>query len=226
MCALRSRMLQARRCASAAHPPRAACRLCAAAVPWPPPARSVGRHKRELAEMCVQAVLAVADLERRDVNLDLVKVGGWLVLWLWVLGAGKFGCWVLAVCIALPHAPPPQLTPIHPPHAPQLDGKVGGRLEDTALVRGIVLDKDMSHPQVRLRLLVCGVHFEWAWAWLAARRRLPVQPGGPLAGGASQHPPLDWPNRPTNCLNALSTRCPADAQGAARCEDRHPYLPL
>lgn len=31
----------------------------------------------------------------------------------------------------------------------QLDGKVGGRLEDTALVKGIVLDKDMSHPQVR-----------------------------------------------------------------------------
>lgn len=33
--------------------------------------------------------------------------------------------------------------------APQLDGKVGGRLEDTALVNGIVLDKDMSHPQAR-----------------------------------------------------------------------------
>lgn len=44
----------------------------------PPPAavpcRSVGRHKRELAEMCVKAVLAVADLERKDVNLDLIKV--------------------------------------------------------------------------------------------------------------------------------------------------------
>eukprot|EP00887_Chlorella_sp_A99_P000362 scaffold13.g362.t1 len=62
----------------------------------------VGRYKRQLAEMCVQAVLAVADLERRDVNLELIK----------------------------------------------LDGKVGGRLEDTRLVRGIVLDKDMSHPQV------------------------------------------------------------------------------
>ena len=42
----------------------------------PPPDRlnSVGRHKRELAEMCVQAVLAVGDLERKDVNLDLIKV--------------------------------------------------------------------------------------------------------------------------------------------------------
>jgi T-complex protein 1 subunit epsilon len=27
-----------------------------------------------MAEMCVKAVLAVADLERRDVNLDLIKV--------------------------------------------------------------------------------------------------------------------------------------------------------
>lgn len=34
----------------------------------------VGRCKRDMAEMCVDAVLAVADLERRDVNLDLIKV--------------------------------------------------------------------------------------------------------------------------------------------------------
>ena len=69
-----------------------------------------------MAEMCVQAVLAVADLERRDVNLDLIKV----------------------------------------------EGKVGGTLEDTRLVRGIVLDKDMSHPQMakevkdaRIAILTC-----------------------------------------------------------------------
>jgi len=31
--------------------------------------------------------------------------------------------------------------------AVQMDGKVGGRLEDTELVSGIVIDKDMSHPQ-------------------------------------------------------------------------------
>lgn len=55
-----------------------------------------------LAEIAVKAVLAVADLERRDVNLDLIKV----------------------------------------------EGKVGGRLEDTELVYGIVVDKDMSHPQM------------------------------------------------------------------------------
>lgn len=42
----------------------------------------------------------------------------------------------------------------------QLDGKVGGRLEDTALVNGIVLDKDMSHPQVPIDSL-----FMLCWPW-------------------------------------------------------------
>tara|TARA_B100000405_G_scaffold296566_1_gene251606 strand:- start:35 stop:1105 length:1071 start_codon:yes stop_codon:yes gene_type:complete len=55
-----------------------------------------------MAEICVKAVMAVADLERKDVNLDLIKV----------------------------------------------EGKVGGKLEDTILVNGIVLDKDISHPQM------------------------------------------------------------------------------
>ena len=55
-----------------------------------------------MAEMCVKAVTGVADLARRDVNLDLIK----------------------------------------------LEGKVGGKLEDTCLVNGIVLDKDISHPQM------------------------------------------------------------------------------
>ncbi|CAG9467080.1 unnamed protein product [Pedinophyceae sp. YPF-701] len=66
----------------------------------------VGRCKREMAEMCVRAVLGVAALDRRDVNLDLIKV----------------------------------------------EGKVGGRLEETRLVQGIVIDKDMSHPQMRKRV--------------------------------------------------------------------------
>jgi len=56
--------------------------------------------------MCVSAVLAVADLARGDVNLDLIKI----------------------------------------------EGKVGGTLEDTRLVHGIVLDKDMSHPQMAKRV--------------------------------------------------------------------------
>lgn len=36
--------------------------------------RRVGRLKDQMAEICVRAVLSVADLERRDVNLDLIKV--------------------------------------------------------------------------------------------------------------------------------------------------------
>lgn len=53
-----------------------------------------------MAELAVKAVLQVADLERKDVNFDLIKV----------------------------------------------TGKTGGSLEDTHLVNGILIDKDMSHP--------------------------------------------------------------------------------
>ncbi|KAE8801067.1 T-complex protein 1 subunit epsilon-like [Hordeum vulgare] len=66
----------------------------------------VNRCKRLLAEIAVRAVLAVADLERKDVNLDLIKV----------------------------------------------EGKVGGKLEDTELIYGIAVDKDMSHPQMPKRI--------------------------------------------------------------------------
>ena len=62
----------------------------------------VNTHKRKMAEIAVRAVLSVADLERRDVNFDLIKV----------------------------------------------EGKAGGKMEDTELVHGIVLDKDWSHPQM------------------------------------------------------------------------------
>lgn len=62
----------------------------------------VNQYKRHLAEVCVKAVMAVADLERKDVNLELIKV----------------------------------------------EGKTGGRTEDSCLVDGIVLDKDISHPQM------------------------------------------------------------------------------
>jgi len=62
----------------------------------------VNRCLHQIAEICVKAVLSVADLERKDVNLDLIKV----------------------------------------------EGKVGANLEDTKLVYGIVLDKEMSHPQM------------------------------------------------------------------------------
>jgi len=31
----------------------------------------------------------------------------------------------------------------------KVDGKVGGSIEDTRLVYGVVVDKDMSHPQMK-----------------------------------------------------------------------------
>jgi len=55
-----------------------------------------------MAEIAVNAVIAVADFDKRDVNFELIKV----------------------------------------------QGKEGGRLEDTMLVKGVVVDKDFSHPQM------------------------------------------------------------------------------
>lgn len=52
--------------------------------------------------MAVDAVLSVADLERKDVDFELIKV----------------------------------------------DGKLGGSLEDSLLVKGVIIDKDFSHPQM------------------------------------------------------------------------------
>ena len=76
----------------------------------------VNKCHRQMATIAVQAVLAVANLETRDVNFELIKV----------------------------------------------EGKVGGRLEDTVLVKGVVIDKTMSHSQmpkelhnVKLAILTC-----------------------------------------------------------------------
>ncbi|KAF2902844.1 hypothetical protein ILUMI_03338 [Ignelater luminosus] len=76
----------------------------------------INKCHRQMAEIAVKAVLAVADLATRDVNFELIKV----------------------------------------------EGKVGGRLEDTTLVKGVVIDKTMSHPQmpkelhdVKLAILTC-----------------------------------------------------------------------
>jgi len=76
----------------------------------------INRCHRQMAEIAVNAVMAVADLEARDVNFELIKV----------------------------------------------EGKVGGKLEDTMLVKGVVVDKDFSHPQmpktlkdVKLAILTC-----------------------------------------------------------------------
>lgn len=70
----------------------------------------------QFAQIAVDAVLSVADLERKDVDFELIKV----------------------------------------------DGKVGGSLEDTVLVKGVIVDKDFSHPQMpdevrdaKLAILTC-----------------------------------------------------------------------
>lgn len=67
--------------------------------------------------MAVDAVLSVADLDRKDVDFELIKV----------------------------------------------DGKVGGALEDSLLVQGVIIDKDMSHPQMprqvtdaKIAILTCA----------------------------------------------------------------------
>lgn len=62
----------------------------------------VSKAHDQFAKIAVDAVLSVADLKRRDVDFELIKV----------------------------------------------DGKVGGSLEDSLLVKGVVVDKDFSHPQM------------------------------------------------------------------------------
>ena len=76
----------------------------------------VNKCHRQMAEIAVHAVLTVADIERKDVNFELIKV----------------------------------------------ETKVGGKMEDSMLVKGVIVDKDFSHPQmpkvlkdVKLAILTC-----------------------------------------------------------------------
>ncbi|KAG6190828.1 T-complex protein 1 subunit epsilon [Claviceps purpurea] len=77
----------------------------------------VSKAHDQFANIAVDAVLSVADLERKDVDFELIKV----------------------------------------------DGKVGGSLEDTLLVKGVIVDKDFSHPQMpsevrdaKIAILTCA----------------------------------------------------------------------
>merc|ERR1719420_1617286 len=77
----------------------------------------INRFHDQMAQIAVDAVLAVVDWERRDVNFDLIKI----------------------------------------------EGKVGGALEDTQLIKGILLPKEFSHPQMpkeirnaKVALLTCA----------------------------------------------------------------------
>jgi T-complex protein 1 subunit epsilon len=76
----------------------------------------VSKFHDQFAQIAVDAVMSVADLERKDVDFELIKV----------------------------------------------DGKAGGSLEDSLLVKGVIVDKDFSHPQMpdqvkdaRLAILTC-----------------------------------------------------------------------
>lgn len=76
----------------------------------------VNKCHRQMAEIAVNAVMTVADLEKKDVNFELIKI----------------------------------------------IGKVGGRMEDSSLVKGVVIDKSMSHPQmpksmkdVKMAIITC-----------------------------------------------------------------------
>lgn len=76
----------------------------------------VSRCLRQFAEVAVDAVLSVADMKRKDVDFELIKI----------------------------------VT------------KPGGQLEDTMLVKGVIVDKDFSHPQmpkkledVKIAILTC-----------------------------------------------------------------------
>ena len=62
----------------------------------------INKCHRQMAEIAVNAVLAVADIEHKDVNFELIKV----------------------------------------------EAKVGGRMEDSMLVKGVIVDKEFSHPQM------------------------------------------------------------------------------
>ncbi|KIW49495.1 T-complex protein 1 subunit epsilon [Exophiala xenobiotica] len=77
----------------------------------------VSKAHDQFARIAVDAVMSVADLERKDVDFELIKV----------------------------------------------DGKAGGSIEDSLLVKGVIVDKDFSHPQMpnevrdaKLAILTCA----------------------------------------------------------------------
>jgi len=76
----------------------------------------INKCHEQMAKIAVDAVMAVADLDKSDVNFELIKV----------------------------------------------EAKVGGQMEDSMLVKGVIVDKDFSHPQmpkelkdVKIAILTC-----------------------------------------------------------------------
>lgn len=73
-----------------------------------------------MAEIAVNAILTVADMERKDVDFELIK----------------------------------------------MEGKVGGKLEDTQLIKGVIVDKEFSHPQmpkVQTSLFFLPNYWQMSW---------------------------------------------------------------
>lgn len=71
----------------------------------------VSKSHNQFAQMAVDAVLAVADFERKDVDFELIK----------------------------------------------MESRVGGSIEDSSLIRGVLVDKDFSHPQMPKRIEDCKI---------------------------------------------------------------------
>lgn len=71
----------------------------------------VSKSHEQFAQMAVDAVLAVADFERKDVDFELIK----------------------------------------------MEKKVGGSIEDSQLIKGVLLDKDFSHPQMPKSVEDCKI---------------------------------------------------------------------
>ncbi|EGV64897.1 T-complex protein 1 subunit epsilon [Yamadazyma tenuis] len=71
----------------------------------------VSKSHDKFAKMAVEAVLSVADFERKDVDFELIK----------------------------------------------MEKKVGGAIEDSSLIKGVLLDKDFSHPQMPKHIEDCKI---------------------------------------------------------------------
>lgn len=71
----------------------------------------VSKAHDHFAKMAVDAVLEVADLDRKDVDFELIK----------------------------------------------MEKKVGGSIEDSSLIKGVLLDKDFSHPQMPKEVRDCKI---------------------------------------------------------------------
>lgn len=71
----------------------------------------VSKSHDQFSQMAVDAVLAVADFERKDVDFELIK----------------------------------------------MESKVGGSIEDSSLIRGVLLEKDFSHPQMPKSIENCKI---------------------------------------------------------------------